>query len=401
MTILAWLLIGVGIYSVGCDDSQRDDDQKNSQEQTESAPDVNQVSWDPPSPVDLTEPAEFPTRRLELDEAQKFPDCHRLFEPDGQPKAQFPLDDEALRPLQLAGCAPEAYRVLDDGARVVGYAVPAAEKGWHLRVVYYEADGQLRWHGLLDRSANAEHFSANFSGSFITPLLPRLICAGTMWQGGTQAACFEADDGERTWSGMMKFWSGIAPQGVENSLNAATIKGLTRRYPYSGVEMRFKEFEGRGGRAGFYATDGKQLFFGPAKDGPRAMTAYALDSFQPIWRLNLPSRPQASWAHAFAEPGIVLFKLDETVYAADGESGEVLWAARVGSDEPPVKAVDDKVFVLLRRKVEPNLLYALDARSGSVEWQAEVPTGTLELHDYEDTLLLRSVRAVRKVDGLD
>jgi hypothetical protein len=358
--------------------------------------------WDPPEPVDLTDPDAHPTRELALGEPQRFPDCHRLFEPDGVPLEHFPLADDEKRPMALASCDPEGYRVLEDGRRVVAYATPADEDGWDLRVTFFGADGELLWHHRLDRSANAANFKANFRGSFIAPILPRLICAGTLWDGGTQAACIDADTGESKWSGTMRFWSGIAPQGLEHGLNAASSSGLTRRYPYSGVEMRFMPFEATGGRAAYYATDGQRLFFAPADDeADNALTAFDMAEHERLWKLELPARPLAGWAHAFVEPGVVLFEIDDTIYAADTDTGELLWAAIVGADRPSVVAIDEALYVLLRRESEPNLLYELDARTGQIGWQAPVPTGTLELRDYEHILTLRSVRAVQRVAGLD
>ncbi|QDG53168.1 hypothetical protein FIV42_21200 [Persicimonas caeni] len=395
---LALVLLALSVWS-GCDKG----------ESAEKAPEVDKPevtthAWQPPEAVDLTNPGSHSIEELALSEARKFPDCHQIFEPDGTPAESFPLSDDEQRPLELAGCEPEAYRVLDDGTRLVAYATPPDGPGWDMRLVSYAPSGELNWHYRLDRSENAKNFTANFRGSFIAPILPRLVCAGTLWSGGTEAACVDAESGEAKWDGIMKFWAGMAPQPAANALNSATLSGLTRRYPYSGVEMRYRPFDNRGGRAAFYATDGERLFFVPAQQDEAdaiQMTAFDLESYEPIWRLGLEARPRATWTHAFGELGVVLFKVDEAIYAAKADTGELLWSATVGDDEPPVAARGGKLYLLLRRKADPNLLYELEPQSGQVNWYGEVPTGTLELRSYEDTLILRSVRAVQKVSGLE
>ena len=382
--------------SAGCEDEE-----KAQTKPEDFGPAVKEHAWKPPDPVDLTAPGGHPQKTLDLTEPRKFPDCHQIFEPDGEPAESFPMPDDVQRPLELAGCHPEAYHVADDGRRFVAYATPPDGPGWDMRLVAYDKSGELLWHYRLKRAENAENFTANFRESFIAPILPRLVCAGTLWQGGTEAACVDAETGVKKWDGMMKFWSGIAPQPVENALNAATLSGITRRYPFSGVEMRFKSFDDGGGRVAYYATDGEHLFFVPSQSQEIEMTAYDLEKFEPVWRLGLEARPDSSWEHAFSDLGIVLFKIKETIYAAGADTGELLWAARVGGDEPPVASRGGKLYLLLRREADPNLLYELDPKSGQVNWYGKVPTGTLELMSYEDTLILRSVRAVQKVQGLE
>lgn len=392
MLTLVLLLISLGS---GCDDKKQHDTSK--QDKAE----VTEHAWKPPESVDLTTPDKHTKKELELGDARKFPDCHQIFEPAGQPAESFPMPDDVQRPLELAGCQPEAYHLADDGRRFVAYATPPDGPGWDMRLVAYDKAGELLWHYRLERSENAENFTANFRASFIAPILPRLVCAGTLWQGGTEAACVDAKTGEKKWDGMMKFWTGIAPQPAQNALNAATLTGITRRYPYSGVEMRYKSFDARGGRAAYYATDGQRLFFVPAESDEIEMIAYDLSEFEPVWRLGLEARPDSSWERALPTLGLVLFKVKTTIYAADTDTGELLWAAKVGEDEPPVAARGGKLYLLLRRDTDPNLLYEIDPEAGQPSWYGEVPTGTLELVSYEDTLILRSVRAVQQVQGLE
>lgn len=389
-------ICAAGLLAGGCDDKEPEEDQTDSAVQS-----LETRAWKPPEPIDLRQPDSFEQKTLELTDARKFPDCHRLFEPGGQPAAAFPLSDAQLRPLELAGCEPEAYRVMEDDSRYVAYAVASDGPGWDMRLVAYDADGNLRWHDRLDRSENAKNFKANFRGSFITPLLPRLVCAGSLWEGGTEAVCLKAETGERAWEGMMKFWAGVAPRGLGNGLTTASLTGLTRRYPYSGVEMRYKPFEAKGGRAAYYAADQRRLFYVPAKGDSLQMHAYDLESFEELWRIALPERPAATWEHAFEEAGVALFLADKTVWAVDADSGEVLWGATVGENAPSVAADEDGLYLLHHRAADPNLLYSIAPKTGQVHWVAQTPAGTLEVLTYEDALVLKSVRAVQKVVGVE
>jgi outer membrane protein assembly factor BamB len=444
LVLLLVFVLGGCFWFAFCNDESAADSSKT--DETTSEPSVVTHTWPAPEAVDLTRLEGLTEKTLSLTDAQKFPDCHLIFEPEGVVEENFPLKDPQTRTLKLAGCNPEAHRFGDDGTRYVAYAVPADGPSWDLRLAAYAQSGkaksgkaksgkaksgkaksgkaksgksqsdklqsdQLMWHYRLDRSENAKNFAANFRRSFIAPILPRLVCAGTLWEGGTQVACVDASDGQEKWTGMMKFWAGISPQPFDNAMNAATLSGLTRRYPFSGVEMRFRRFEENGGRAAYYATDEKRLYFVPSPGTSESgqpnqgedvvMTAFDFASFEPVWRLELSSRPRPTWAHAFAELGVVLFKSDETIYAADSETGELLWAATIGEDEPPVDARGGKLYMLVRRKVDSNVVFELDPRSGKVNWYALAPTGTLDLQTVEDDLILRSVRAVQRVDDLE
>jgi len=359
---------------------------------------------------DLRTPEASLETELTLTASEKFPTCAALFESDGHPKPEFPLTDDRRRPLQLAGCAPEAYRRLDDGTRYIAYATALAkmrdesapldappEDASDLRLLAYQPDGQLAWHAQLDRSANAKNFRANFRDSYIAPLLPRLVCFGTLWQGGTQASCVEAKTGALAWSGTMPFWSGIAPQPNATSLVGASLKRLTRRYPYSGVEMRAITFDSAGGRSSYYAAHPGQLFFASAHAESPHLSAYDLDDFSTQWTLELPAQPRPNWGHAFADLDLLLLKIDDTIYALRAQSGARLWAARIGADASPVVALNGRLYLLLRRESAPNRLFEIDPESGAILGFSPVPNGMLDLLNIEDTLILRSIRAVQQV----
>lgn len=338
-------------------------------------------------------------RELILGESERFPACREIFEEAGAPRAEFPLKDPQLRALTLGGCGVEATQTLDDGARLIAYSLPEAEgDGKDLRLLYYAENGELLWHATMDRGENAENFRANFRSSFIAPMLPRMVCFGTLWQGGTQAHCVKAESGERVWGGTMGFWAGVEPQPVGTSMVSAGVSGLTQRYPYSGVEMRTKKFEATGGRSSLYLSDDEAIYFATSKAGAPRLSSYHIEDFDVNWTRGLPGEPLPNWGASSAELGVLLLKIDETIYALDREGGAPLWALRVGDDRPALAFHGGNIFSLIRREEQPNLLLKLDPKSGDIAWVAESPAGALELVSVEEELMLKSIRALQRVD---
>lgn len=360
---------------------------------------------------DLRSPSASLQSALKLTASEKFPPCTQIFEENDNPKKHFPLADTNTRALQIAGCLPEAYRRLADGTRYVAYATPLTdpisgsdrpdertpEDASNLRLLAYKPDGQLAWHAQMDRSENAKNFRANYRSSYIAPILPRLVCFGTLWQGGTQASCVDSKTGAVKWSGMLPFWSGITPQPNATSLVGVSLKRLTRRYPYTGVEMEAIKFDNPGGRSSLYAADSDQFFYSSSHAETPHLTAYSLDDFKVRWTLELPAQPNPNWSHLFGELDLLLLKIDDTLYALRASTGERMWAATVGADEPPVVALNGHLYLLLRRESGPNRIFDLDSKTGEVQQFSPVPSGTLDLLKIEDTLILRSIRAVRKI----
>ncbi len=355
-------------------------------------------SWSAPEPVDVTQPDDESQRSLTLTEAMRLPQCAEIFEPEGSPAESFPVP-KRKRARVLAGCRPEAYRRDDEGRRWIAYAIPNdAPSGTDLRILYYDREGALNWSHRLDRTDHANHFEANVRESFVVPLLPHVVCGGTLWAGATQVACLGAQNGEREWQGELAFWSGMPLRGHETSLVGADISGLTQRYPYSGVEMERREFEARGGHAGLYLYGPNHLLLAPDGGGPKRLTAYTFDRFERQWRTKLPGHPDSNYNDGvFPELDIAVLKIDETIYGLDLSDGSVRWAHET-RDRSPIVALDETLYMLVRRDDEDNLLYALKPQSGEVQWHAPVPTGMIHLHAVEGKLILRSIRAVRRVE---
>jgi hypothetical protein len=390
--ILALLGALAAAQWTGCDEKKEEPAAKATAEADQPAV----YKLDPKTHLDLLAPEGQP-REFELGETRKLPPCHEVFEPQGTVAERFPANDPAERAITLAGCDPEAYARVD-GQTLLAYRVPRENKGYHQRYVSYDSDGKLQWDYLIDRSENAENFRANFRSGFIAPLLPRLACAGTLWEGGTRLTCLDATSGEAKFDGLLKFWAGLAPRPHDTSLVTATISGITRRYPYSGVEMRYKALPDSGGRSAFYASDGARLLFVASDSKFPQMTAYGFDDFEKQWITELPARPKSHYDDtAFGEHSVVLAKADGKLFAIDTETGEGLWSADVGDDTPPVAVDEDAMYLLVRRDTKDNLLYSLNPRSGEVHWWSNVPPGTLELRICDGLLFTRSVRAVRHI----
>lgn len=349
--------------------------------------------------LDLSQTHPETLRRLESGEAQLFGPCREYFEENGR-FVDWPFDDDQSAPA-LFGCDPEASLLLDDGTRAIAYPKKMAdhERATNLQVLIFAPDGALKWHHLIDRSSQAPNFAANFRGSFLTAVEDSLICAGTLWQGSTQNACIRQDNGEVVFDGPLNFWAGLEPFGFDGSLFSTDIKGITRRYPFRGTEMRHRDLEGRGGRAAFYATDHERIFFVPAEDTPH-LSGWDLKEMRRIWRVELPDRPRVTFAPVSPEHRLLLLKIGERLYGFDTYSGTPRMALDVGPAHPPVAFSNDELFLLIRRGDEPPLLYALDPDDGSILWSALAPSGALQIA-YDQGLWTRSVRAVRPIRPLN
>lgn len=385
-----------------------------------------QVAWVAPAALDLGDTRTFTRHTMQTTEPELLPPCHELFEPDGTPQPWPWVGDTAGEARALFGCRPEAYEKAADGRRLVAYGVAPERgtRGQDQRLVAYDAAGKVRWHRRIDRSAQAANFEANYRGAFVARASERITCVGTLWEGGTQVGCFEDATGEPIFSDMLPFWSGVPLLGGQNSLYGADINGLTRRYPYTGVEMRHRPFEAfgessgarsenstgeaagrvRGGRGALYAAapgmaEGEvgRLYFAPGGDHAPALTAYDFATMRPLWSLELPGRPLVTYRHVFPAHELLVIKIGSTVYGIDTARGTPRWALEVGVDHPPIAASPEHLYLLLRREERANMLFALDPTDGQVAWAARTPGGTLDVGWHEGTLLLRSVRAVREV----
>jgi outer membrane protein assembly factor BamB len=340
-----------------------------------------------------------PAREQNWTEPARVPDCHELFEPLGEPTSVFPLQKGEVRTTSLVGCGLEAHHVAEDGREWVAYARPrkSATRTTDLRIVAFDADGKRRWHRLMDRSSQGNHFVANYRRSWFAEVPPYLVCAGTLWEGTTQGTCIRDESGEPVWDGFMRFWAGSTPIGRNKSLYVADISGLTRRYPFSGVEMRHRRLDGSGGRGALYLNDQTHLFFSPARaDSPR-LVRYAFDGMDIDWSVPLPGQPSPTYGAVFREQKLAVLRMDNTIWGVDTETGRGLWALLVEEDRPSLVMHGDDL-VMLRRKMDGAVtVFGLDPRDGSRRWHAAAPEGATELIAKDGLLFARSVRAVRRL----
>lgn len=362
-----------------------------------TAPAIPRANWAPPKVIDLHEPDDLPMHTIEVGQPNIYPRCHELFEPEGEPGA-WPLDVDAAA-TTLFGCEPEATLTLSEPPlRFVAYALPRSHgsRATDLRLAAYNPSGELQWHKAIDRQHQGDNFTANFRGSYLTQVDGKFICAGTRWQGGTQALCTRQDGSEVIFDGIMNFWSGIDLVGAGPALVGADINGLTLRYPFTGVEMRHRAFGARGGRSAFYASSSTHVFFVPA-DGDPILSAWNLETLQIDWQLELPDNPQPNSGETFEELGLLIFKIDDTLYAIDTARGQQRLALNVGSDNPSLAATDTELIVLVRRSEAPPLLAALNPETGTATWAALGPRGSLDVGVDADRIFTRSVRALREI----
>lgn len=332
---------------------------------------------------------------LEVGDAEHYAACRELLEADGEPQ---PWPFEGYAHAGLFGCNPDGVVDFDDGRRAIAYEIPIDDhqRASDLRVVLYDADGSVSWHRRLDRSHRVERFAANYRGSFLTPIDDRLLCAGTRWQENTQVLCARLENGHIVFDDRIDFWAGIEPFGYDGALYSADADGITRRYPFTGVEMRHRSFGARGGGAGFYATDKERIFFMPSEGDP-VLSGWDLETLREIWRADVADFPARGYAHASAEHGVLLLSIDEILVGIEVETGALRMAFDTGDETPAVTFLDDEIVLLVRRDDHPPMLYAVDSDDGAVQWAAEAPAGSLDVTYDGGELMTRTVRTVRTV----
>ena len=358
------------------------------------------VAWAAPANIEpLLTPDPFGA--MDIGGTRRLPECwETLLTPQGAAADPFPFSDPTERRYHLASCAPEAIARLADGALVVAFGgQPKPETGERdLHVAVWERDsGKLRYARRVDRSRQAANWTANFRSSFITELPSSKLCAGSLWEGDTQVLCINASDGQPIWDGSLPFWSGIAPQSAQDGLVVADLSAITKRYPFDGAEMRHRKLEGLGGRAGYYATDGKRLFFAPSRVDAPPLLAYDLETFDELWRIALPAPPSTAVMAVHADADRVILMMEGKLFGVDGTKGTIAWAYDIGEDPPKVASDEAALYVLSRRAELPNRLTALNPVSGERLWSIDTPSGTLRVDVVDGALFIGSVRAVQIV----
>ena len=344
--------------------------------------------------VDLTDPEGH--RRIDIDTGpvQRFSSCHELLEPDGDGPQTLLEDIEKT----LFGCNAEDSIELADGRILVAYEVPMPddERLTDLRVALFDNDGSALWHQRLDRSGHQERFAARYRGSFLTVVNDQLACAGTRWMSETQLMCVSLESGRSVYDGRMNFRAGTDLFGFGSGLVGADDDGITRRYPYSGTEMRHRSFDESGGAGAYYATDEERLFFVAGSDHT-VLEAWDVATLDQIWRAELNAVPTRRYQTTVAEKELVFPLVDDRLLGLDVTSGELRMAFLVGDDHPKIAADDNDLYILLRRDDEGPLLYSVSADDGAVQWVADAPAGSRDIVHSGDGLMTRSVRTVRRL----
>ncbi len=334
------------------------------------------------------------TITLDLTESVRYDDCHVMMEgPEGT--SEFPVA-KADRLNFMLGCGMEAYQKLDDGSFITAHATPA-DGVKNLRVSRWSDDGERLWYFDADRSNEARNFTANFRSAWIADLSPDHLCAGTMWEGGTDGTCVTLDHGKIIWAGRMAFWAGNEPTGFSTGLYVTDVSGVSQRYPFSGVEMKFRKFDGSGGRSALYLSGDDHLLFSPSRAEKPRIIRYDFKDLEAKWRSELPENPTANYG--LIESGVAVIGIDKTLYALDDATGKTLWSTAISESRAPITANKDAFYVLERRKDLPNLLHCLDLKTGLTRWQAETPLGTLSVFAAEGRVFIKSVRSVQEILG--
>lgn len=339
------------------------------------------------------------TVELTLGQTLRYDSCRDVLEPTGRPVSTLDFAQNAWL-ITLLACDAEALLIAKDGAHYIAWSTPDLAQGHRdLRVGAWGKNGEYLWSMTLDRSRESDSFIANFRRSFIIDLGDH-VCAGTMFEGGTQAACMDAQTGDLKWSGRMPFWSGMDPAGIDGRFIIADLSGLSERYPFSGVEMKFQGLDGTGGRSALYLRDDQALYFSPPRTDQPRLVRYDFKTFEPAWRAALPEDPTANYGLAAGHLGVIVLRVSDSLLALDSTSGKALWRLEIGQDRPSLAASSKTLFVLHRRPESPNQLLALEPKTGKVLWTAEVPAGTLNVYTDNDQVILRSVRAAQVVENL-
>ncbi len=346
---------------------------------------------------------DVPKLDIRLGASVRTEDCHRYLEPGGEIADPFPIlplysdtTDAISLTAFLATCGPEAFH-LSDKFLYVAYGFPTeVPNAQDLRILKYDLKTKERvWDFKADRSENARNYIANYRGTFLTFVKPNKLCAGTLWAGGTQTLCIDDTTKEELWSGRIPSWSAIKPVGTDNGLFIAGLNSITKRYPFNGTEMEYIKLAGLGGRAAFYRTDNKSIFFSPSRstDKPQ-LFRYDLEPLSLKWQLELPGKVDSNFGEIVNQ--VIVVHVDSVLIGISTE-GKTLWQYDLGDGRPSITGEGKTLWVLHRRKSKPNVLVKLDAKSGKRLGKMDLEPGSLKVVNIGSDVFIKGVRAVRKI----
>lgn len=344
-----------------------------------------------------------PQLNVKLGSSIRTEDCHQYLEPGGEVADPFPTlplyadTTEAITISSfLATCGPEAFHISEQFL-YIAYGFPTeVANAQDLRLAKYDLKTkELLWSFKVDRSENARNYIANYRGTFLTFVEPDKVCAGTLWAGGTQTLCINDKTKEKVWSGRIPSWSAIKPVGTKNGLFIAGLNSITKRYPFNGAEMEYLKLSGLGGRAAFYRTNKKSLFFSLSRstDKPK-LFRYDLEPLALKWQLELPGKVDANFGEIVNEVIVVHVK---NLLIGISVDGKTLWQYDLGEGRPSITGEGKHLWVLHRRKSKPNILVKMNAKSGKRLGKFELEPGSLKVVNIGKDVFIKGVRAVRKI----
>ncbi len=345
----------------------------------------------------------LPELKIDLLQSVRTEDCHHYLEPGGEvadPFPKLPTLRGTERPIErsafLASCAPEAYQFTKNHL-YIAYGFPTdIPNAQDLRILKYDLKTHaLVWSFEMDRSENARNYIANYRGTFLTFVRPNKLCVGTLWAGGTQTMCIDDEKQAKLWSGRIPSWSAIKPVGADNGLFIAGLNSITKRYPFGGTEMSYLKLPGLGGRSAFYRSDGKSLYFSPSRSVDKPQL-FRFD-FEPLglkWKLELPEKIDANFGEIVNN--VIIIHANTRLMGISTE-GKVLWQYDLGDGRPSISGEGKDLWVLHRRKSEPNLLIKIDALTGRRFGKKELEPGSLKVLSVGKDVFVKGVRAVRKI----
>ena len=336
-------------------------------------------------PAQSVELSSLRHRQIETSKAFRQTDCHRLFSADGLESAA-----DSVR-LASARCHPEVY--LSDSNRLyIGFR-PGPETSDLQLHAYTSLDEKPRkpdWSATFSRP-KVDSFKATFSGTKAVIIEP-FLCLTSRFLQRTIAGCYR--EGKNVWNAVWDFETYSGPHPVREAFVLTKRKGLSRRYPFTGEEIRFH---------GFAAIDRNSLIAARDKDvgivrqqraNPPSPTldVYDLKNGRLRWQT-----PGMKGVRDLVGPSqhrfVVVFK---NRLAGVGRRNQ--WHIEFPRDIADIDCRQTSCIVLLTSThKEPGHLVQLSAEEGSVSRVGSVRPGFVSLSRYGEDIFVESLKTTRSI----